>query len=264
MKNKTKVLLILLTCMLMGFVLGLFVGIVATRIRYAHKDKMDQQQEQLFQNQEEILQQQEDIIEEEKDMASEAQVKKQVIYGRKRLPYAKLFNDLNETHLELARKVGLKSIPKTRADISRNSQLVEIRDNDYYVLYNLKYSVPFLTKGAANELKAIARAFSDSLESKHLLDYKLMVTSVLRTEEDVQRLRRSGNYNASENSAHCYGTTFDIAYTRYCREVETDEVMEPFELTKVLGEVLLDRKKAGKCLVKYEKVEHCFHITACY
>ena len=43
-----------------------------------------------------------------------------------------------------------------------------------------------------------------------------------------------------------------------------ESFMQPYELTKVLGEVLLDRKKAGKCLVKYEKKEHCFHITATY
>lgn len=40
--------------------------------------------------------------------------------------------------------------------------------------------------------------------------------------------------------------------------------MQPYELTKVLGEVLRERKKAGKCLVKYERKEHCFHITSCY
>ena len=71
----------------------------------------------------------------------------------------------------------------------------------------------------------------------------------------------AGNPNASDNSAHCYGTTFDISYTRYFREKETDEFMQPFELTKVLGEVLRDHRNAGKILVKYEKKEHCFHIT---
>ena len=92
----------------------------------------------------------------------------------------------------------------------------------------------------------------------------MVVSSLLRTEEDVSRLRRSGNPNASDNSAHCYGTTFDITYTRYWRDEETNEFMQPFELTKVLGEVLQERKAAGKCLVKYEKREHCFHITSCY
>ena len=122
--------------------------------------------------------------------------------------------------------------------------------------------MPYLTKNAAKELDAIGKAFQDSLRNHGLLDYKLVVSSVLRTEDDVLRLRRSGNPNASANSAHCYGTTFDITYTRYYREDESEAFMQPFELTKVLGEVLRDRRNAGHCLVKYEKQEHCFHITA--
>ena len=39
--------------------------------------------------------------------------------------------------------------------------------------------------------------------------------------------------------------------------------MQPYELTKVLAEVLRDERDAGRILVKYEKKEHCFHITAC-
>ena len=50
---------------------------------------------------------------------------------------------------------------------------------------------------------------------------------------------------------------------RYFREVETDEFMQPYELTKVLAEVLRDEKTLGHILVKYEKKEHCFHITSC-
>ncbi|MBP9992118.1 MAG: hypothetical protein KBS73_01585 [Bacteroidales bacterium] len=38
-------------------------------------------------------------------------------------------------------------------------------------------------------------------------------------------------------------------------------LLQPFELTKVLGEVLRDRRNAGKIPVKYERKEHCFHIT---
>ena len=168
---------------------------------------------------------------------------------------------MNEEHLNVAKRTGLKRVPKNRAEVESEG-LVEIKDNDLYIIYDLRYSVPFLTKNAARELEAIAQAFSDSLRNHGLLDYKLVVSSVLRTEDDVLRLRRSGNPNASANSAHCYGTTFDIAYTRYYREDESKEFMQPFELTKVLGEVLLDRRNAGHCLVKYERQEHCFHITA--
>lgn len=200
---------------------------------------------------------QEEIIEEQGKPAIE---RKEIIYNRKRLPYAKLFADMNEEHLSVAKKVGLKSVPKNRAEVV-NDGLIEIRDNENYIVYDLRYSVPYLVPKAAAELQAIGRAFTDSLKNHGLLDYKLVVSSILRTEEDVARLRRSGNPNASANSAHCYGTTFDITYTRYYKEDESEVFMQPFELTKVLGEVLRDRRNAGKILVKYERQEHCFHIT---
>lgn len=187
---------------------------------------------------------------------------REVIYNRSRLPYAKMFADLNDAHLDVAKRVGLKTIPDKRESVSATNGLVVISDNEYYVVDNLRYSMPYLTTGAASELLAIGRAFSDSLKSKKLLEYKLVVSSVLRTEEDIRKLRRSGNPNATDNSAHCYGTTFDITYTRYFREDETEAFMQPFELTKVLGEVLRDQKNAGRCLVKYERKEHCFHITS--
>ena len=196
------------------------------------------------------------------DGLGEKPERKEIIYYRDRLPYARLFADLNEAHLRVARQLGLQEIPKTREDFSHKG-LVRIEDNEHLVVDELQYSIPYLTEGAAEELYRIARAFSDSLKSKNLLDYKLVVTSLLRTEEDVDRLRRSGNPNASDNSAHCYGTTFDITYTRYYSEDESEAFMQPFELTKVLGEVLLDEKNAARCLVKYEKQEHCFHITSC-
>ena len=187
---------------------------------------------------------------------------REVIYYGPRLSYSKLFADLNDAHVSLAKSVGLSLVPQTREEVNSLPGLVEITDTDYYIVDDLRYSVPYLTRGAADELMAISKAFSDSLRSKNLLDYKLIVSSILRTEEDVKRLRRSGNPNATDNSAHCYGTTFDITYTRYYSEDESEAFMQPYELTKVLGEVLRDRKKMGTCLVKYEKKEHCFHITA--
>lgn len=186
---------------------------------------------------------------------------KEIIYYTNRISYSKTFNDINDAHIERAKAVGLKSIPKNRDAVVKD-KLSLVADNEYYVVDNLRYSVPYLTSAAAAELNAIGKAFNDSLKRKQFPEYKLVISSVLRTQEDLERLRRSGNPNASENSAHCYGTTFDITYTRYFREEETDEFMQPYELTKVLAEVLRDQKNAGRILVKYERNEHCFHITA--
>ena len=96
------------------------------------------------------------------------------------------------------------------------------------------------------------------------LPNKIIVTSVLRTEDDVKRLRRR-NGNASANSAHFYGTTFDVSWKRF-KKVE-DEDGRPLQdvssdtLKLVLSEVLRDLRKADKCYIKYELKQGCFHIT---
>lgn len=261
MNKSTKGLIILLTPFVLGFLLGFILG-----GGFGHKDKQEEEEisvEQIIAEtaEPETTAAEADIeLEDESDGEDGA---REVIYYGPRLAYSRLFADLNEKHIKLAKRVGLSAIPQTRSDVEHmKKDLVKIEDNEYYIVDELRYSMPYLTPGAAEELMTIAKAFSDSLESKQLLDYKLIVSSVLRTEEDVTRLRRSGNPNASNNSAHCYGTTFDITYVRYHSDDETEAFMQPYELTKVLGEVLRDQKNATRCLVKYERSEHCFHITS--
>ena len=272
MKKSHKGLIILMTPFLLGFLLGFLVGGGCSRkkaepaVSKAETEPATAQDvtpaavddEPYYLESDSAL----DKADDSSDYYEEPQAR-EIIYSGRRLSYAKLFDDLNEDHLEVAKSVGLSSPPESKdeADLKSKS-LVKITDSEYYLVDELRYSVPFLTKGAAKELDNIAKAFSDSLKAKKLLDYKLVVSSVLRTEADVEKLRRSGNPNASENSAHCYGTTFDITYTRFYREDESKEFMQPYELTKVLAEVLRDEKNAGRCLVKYERKEHCFHITS--
>lgn len=266
MKKSHKGLLVLAVPFLLGFLAGFLVrgGCGGNGGRH---DARETEQSTVVRDSaaacaEEDLPEPEEEPFDDVDGLGEKPERKEIIYYRDRLPYARLFADLNDDHLRVARQLGLSEIPKTREDFSSRG-LVKIEDNEYLVVDDLQYSIPYLTEGAAQVLHHIAKAFSDSLESKGLLDYKLVVSSLLRTEEDVERLRRSGNPNASDNSAHCYGTTFDITYTRYYSEDESEAFMQPFELTKVLGEVLLDEKNAARCLVKYERNEHCFHITSC-
>ena len=80
----------------------------------------------------------------------------------------------------------------------------------------------------------------------------------------MKRLRRS-NGNASENSAHFYGTTFDVSWKRFEKVEDADgrpmQDVSPDTLKLVLSEVLRDLKQAGRCYVKYELKQGCFHIT---
>ena len=179
--------------------------------------------------------------------------------------FEEAFPDLNDVQLATASKIGIQSCQNREEATRHGSKLVFIGDSPYYIVKPLAHSIPYLVPRAATLLEEISRSFLDSLTTKGIPFHKLIVTSVLRTEEDVQRLRRH-NGNASENSCHRFGTTFDISYNHYFRvqdpalppQVETWAVT----LKSILAEVLNDQRKRGTCYVKYEVHQSCFHITA--
>lgn len=266
MNRRSRILIVLGTPFVLGLIIGFFIGFCSKGSDGGREDAAMAVVEKEFETQVDTptLDTVEGSLEgmeegEPDDLGPQAE---EIIYSAPRMSYAKTFHDLNEHHLEVAKQVGLSSIPQNRDSLERNAELVPIMDCDYYIVDKLNFSAAYLTSAAAEELERIGRNFKDSLESKQLVDYKLIISSLLRTEADVRRLRRSGNPNASDRSAHCYGTTFDITYTRYFCEDETERFMQPYELTKVLAEVLRDERAQGRCLVKYERKEHCFHITS--
>lgn len=178
--------------------------------------------------------------------------------------FSKEFNDLNDVQLSVAQAIGIPPVADRDAAEKMKGRLVEVKDGEYYRLDSLTHSIPFLVPSAAGLLDRIGTNFRDSLAVKGLNPYKLVVTSVLRTEDDVARLRK-GNLNASENSTHRYGTTFDLSYWRY--EKVPDLRGRPYEdvppeyLRATLSQVLKDLHDEGACYVKYEKKQNCFHIT---
>ena len=181
------------------------------------------------------------------------------------ISYKRSFGDLNEVQLKAAKKIGIRPI-QSRKDVENSSELlIQIDSCDLYDIDKLTHSIPFLVSEANDLLNVIGKNFLDSLENKGLNPNKVIVTSVLRTKDDVKRLRRS-NGNASMNSCHFYGTTFDISWKRF-RKVE-DPDGRPLQdvrwdtLKLVLSEVLRDLRKEEKCYVKYELKQGCFHITA--
>lgn len=185
------------------------------------------------------------------------------VVNLEKLDYATLFNDKNSAQLKSARKYGIKSTLKNREEAKKiKKELKEIKDCDYYAIDKLTHSIPYLTNGAEEILNMIGKNFQDSLESKGLAKYKIIVTSVLRTKDDIKRLRASGNPNATLKSAHCYATTFDITYMRFRKQSQFKKSVKPKILQNVLGEVLRYLRKQKKCHVKYEYRQKCFHITA--
>lgn len=181
------------------------------------------------------------------------------------ISYKRSFPDLNEKHLTIAQNIGIKPLEDREEAENMKGQLIHITDNKFYSVDSLTYSIPYLIPRASELLDTIGSNFLDSLTSKGLNPNQIIITSVLRTNKDVKRLRRR-NGNASANSAHCYGATFDVSWKRF-KKVE-DEDGRPLQdvssdtLKLVLSEVLRDLRQAEKCYIKYELKQGCFHITA--
>ena len=181
------------------------------------------------------------------------------------ISYKRSFGDLNDAHMAVAKKIGVKPLKDREAAERLGGKVVEIKSGDLYQIDSLTHSIPYLIPKASALLDSIGANFLDSLERKGLNPNQVIVTSMLRTQNDVKRLRRV-NGNASANSVHMYGTTFDISYKRFFKVEDPDgrpmQDVRADTLKLVLSEVLRDLKKKDMCYIKYELKQACFHITA--
>lgn len=177
--------------------------------------------------------------------------------------FGNTFPDQQDVQILAANKHGVKPVRNREDAEHRKNELVYVGSNPYFYVDNLKNSIPYLVPRASVLLQDIGRAYFDSLQIKGIPLHKIIVTSILRTEEDVAKLR-TRNGNATQNSCHLYGTTFDICYNRY-KTVQTSKQprrqVRNDSLKWVLSEVLRDMRVDNRCLVKYEVNQGCFHIT---
>lgn len=178
--------------------------------------------------------------------------------------YQRSFGDLNKLHLESAKQIGISPIDSRKEVDKIEYQLKEVKPNEFYHVDSLTHSIPFLIPKANTLLNSIGHNFQDSLTAKGLNPYQVIVTSVLRTTHDVKRLRRT-NVNSSLNSAHFYGTTFDISWKRFKQVLDPSgrplQSVNSDTLKLVLSEVLRDLRDNKQCYIKYEVKQGCFHIT---
>ena len=174
--------------------------------------------------------------------------------------YERTFNDLQEKQKAAAIANGLAPF-KSRAEIEekynklrRSRKLVHIESNPKYIVRNLTSSSPYVVPKVRDLLDDIAKSFQEKTQSKA----RFMVTSVLRTEEDVAKLRKT-NVNASTNSCHCNATTIDISYVRF--EADKLRPRDSYQMRLALAQTLHELRKAGRCYVKIERKQYCYHIT---
>lgn len=178
------------------------------------------------------------------------------------------FRDLNAKHVKYAKQNGVipfntnGDFEKEVADLVKNDELIEITDSKYYRVCSLTHSHPYLTPKAAVFLNDLGKLFRKKLDEKKLPHYYFQISSLLRTKENQKKLSRT-NGNASSNSSHLYGTTFDIPYftvvkrTMFWKEAEVTDG----RASKLLSESIGELRKEGRCVAVTERNEACIHIT---
>lgn len=176
-------------------------------------------------------------------------------------PLKKEFNDSNHVHLEAARALGFSPIESSKEILNLQRPVVRIESCPDFYVDPPTHSFTYLVPEAADLLHEIGRRFNKTLQERGGGAYRIKVSSLLRTPATVSRLRRV-NRNATSESTHSYGTTFDISYSKFICD-DPRETHRTFEdLKNLLGEVLHDLRNEGRCYVKYEVKQSCFHITA--
>jgi len=186
-------------------------------------------------------------------------------YGTIRVDH---FEDINAVHLRFAKKYGispLKSVKDYQGkkdELLKKGRLVRIADTRYYKLNRLTHSHPYLVPEAAELLTRIGKRFQEKLENHGMDEYRFRVTSLLRTGESQKRLSHV-NGNATSNSAHLYGTTFDITYKSLVKRsvLGREKIVPDAAAIRLLSETIGELRKDNRLLVVTETNEACFHIT---
>lgn len=206
------------------------------------------------------------LVEETPAPASPDQSEKRILHPIRGVhDYGVCFPDLQEVQIVAAKQWGVEP-PYDRAEAERRKdELVYVGSSPYYHIDpGMSSSIPYLVPRASVLLNRIGRNFFDSLYVKGVPLHKIIVSSVLRSEQDVEDLRKI-NGNASPESCHRYGTTFDVCYTRFHTVSPPDgpsrRLVRDDTLKFVLSEVLRDLRADSACYVKYEIKQSCFHIT---
>ena len=177
--------------------------------------------------------------------------------------FGNTFPDQQDVQIVAASKHGVAPVQNREEAEHSKGKLVYVGSNPFFYVDKLNNSIPYLVPRASVLLQDIGRAYFDSLQIKGIPLHKIIVTSILRTKDDVSKLR-TRNGNATENSCHLYGTTFDVCYNRY-KQIQTEKQprrqVQNDTLKWVFSEVLRDFRNKNRCYIKYEVHQGCFHIT---
>ena len=108
--------------------------------------------------------------------------------------FGNTFPDQQDVQIQAANKYGVNPVQNREEAEHSKGKLVYVGSNPFFYVDKLNNSIPYLVPRASVLLQDIGRAYFDSLQIKGIPLHKIIVTSILRTKDDVSKLRtRNGN-----------------------------------------------------------------------
>jgi hypothetical protein len=171
-------------------------------------------------------------------------------------------------------KIFLESGKLTKVDSTPEKQ---------FYFYNVRDEYRYLTPAAAAGLDLISERFQKNIRKRITSPVvKIAVSSAVRP-VNYQKGLTEKNLNASIESTHCYGTSFDIFYDDYyvslpepsAENSTAKNIEEPLrkrfgfligdalrrEFHSVLMETLIELQDEGIIYVILERKQRCYHVT---
>jgi hypothetical protein len=181
----------------------------------------------------------------------------------KQKEFSRKLNDKIVEYSAAAKLTGIK-VCKDEKELKKRiseGKLVKVKSGNYYIVEKMKFSYPCVTRESKILIDEIAEKLSAKASQKGLTGVRFYITSMTRISDNMKSLRRS-NGNASANSPHLYGNTFDISYKRFVAHKWVLTNCDKKFLKEALAEVIWQLKEDNQCWATYEKVQNCFHIVS--
>jgi len=171
-------------------------------------------------------------------------------------------NDYLSSYIYQSEKTGVwpsKNVAGLRKKVSRGD-LVFVPQQKQLAQDTFYYSYALLTPESLELMDSISNDFNSRIKGSSVNQAKLIVTSMTRTINSVNRLLKR-NRSAVKRSAHLNGNAFDFSFSRFAF-YRTLTSCEKIYLQETIAQVLFDWRKRKKCWVTFEKYQECLHVVS--
>jgi hypothetical protein len=177
--------------------------------------------------------------------------------------YSRRLRDMLPDYIGKSSVTGIDKCNDRRELLKKaaKNEVFKIRNGQGFIIEDLSYSYPYLTKDGKVLVREIGKRFRKKISGTLLRGSDLKITSMTRTTEIMKKLKTS-NSNTSENTPHYYGNAFDISYVRFTARKWFVTDCDKYFLKEALAEVIWQLRNEKRCWATYEINQGCFHVVA--